>query len=159
MTDTVFSLEQLQQIEAIKQLKYRYFRAVDTHDWQLFSLCFCQDASAAYNSGKLSAQGREAITQMISGAMDNPNILTMHQGHHPEIKLVSATEAEATWHLQDKVILTEYKLIIEGAALYQDKYRKIDGQWLHSHIGYKRIFETSQPFPEGFSVTESMFEV
>jgi hypothetical protein len=30
-------LQRLQDIEAIKQLKARYFRCVDTHDWDAFA--------------------------------------------------------------------------------------------------------------------------
>lgn len=146
-----------QQIEQIRQMKYRYFRAVDTHNWALFADCFSADATAAYNSGKLSATGREAITSMISESMDKPLLLTLHQGHHPEIVLLNDREAEGTWHLQDRVIIEEYQLILEGAAIYSDRYINIDGQWLHSHIGYERIFEVTYPFPPGFRISASMF--
>jgi hypothetical protein len=36
------------------------------------------------------------------------------------------------------------KVVISGAAFYEDKYRRDDdGQWRMSHIGYVRIYESS----------------
>ena len=37
----------LQEIEAIKRLKYRYFRCIDTKAWKELEDCFSEDASCA----------------------------------------------------------------------------------------------------------------
>ena len=68
-------------------------------------------------------------------------MVTMHQGHHPEIELTSDTTATGIWALEDYVIMTELNMSLHGAAFYHDKYVKVDGQWKIKHTGYERIFE------------------
>ncbi len=42
------------------------------------------------------------------------------------------------------MIATEWKVVIGGAAFYEDRYRKCgDGKWRISHTGYVRIYEYS----------------
>ena len=45
-------LQQLQEIEAIKQLKARYQRCVDTKDWDGLADTFTADARSVYSGGK-----------------------------------------------------------------------------------------------------------
>ena len=53
----------LQNIEAIKQLKHRYFRALDSKNWSLMSDCLSKDCIAKYDGGKYSFDGREKIVE------------------------------------------------------------------------------------------------
>ena len=48
-------------IEKIKQLKYRYFRAVDRHDWTLLATTLTEDCVARYDNGKYGFDGRENL--------------------------------------------------------------------------------------------------
>jgi len=41
-------------LEAIKRLKYKYQRCIDTKQWDELRDCFTEDAAAAYSSGKFS---------------------------------------------------------------------------------------------------------
>ena len=50
-------------------------------------------------------------------------VLTEHRVTHPEIT-VDGDEAEATWYLQDHVIVPEFDFMLMGAAFYRDRYRK-----------------------------------
>ena len=93
----------LEEIEAIRQLKYRYLRAVDLKLWDLLASTFAPDAISAYDSGKNAYVGRDAIVAWLRKAMDN-QIMTMHQVHHPEIELLSDTTARGTWYLEDREI-------------------------------------------------------
>lgn len=142
----------LEEIEAIRQLKYRYLRGVDCKDWALLASTFAPDAVSAYDSGKNAYVGRDAIVAWLRGAMDNA-IVTMHQVHHPEIELTSATTAKGTWHLEDRVIndgpaMPEMPAhsILFGTAYYQDEYVKQGGQWLIQKTGYERIYCEIRPF-------------
>lgn len=142
----------LEEIEAIRQLKFRYLRGVDCKLWDLLASTFAQDAISAYDSGKNAYVGRDAIVAWLRGAMDN-QIVTMHQVHHPEIELTSPTTAKGTWHLEDRVIndgpaLPEMPAhsILFGTAYYQDEYVKRDGRWLIQRTGYERIYCEIRPF-------------
>ncbi len=66
----------------------------------------------------------------------------MHRCGQPEIT-VDGDKATGTWSFEDTVIAMEYRVVIKGAAFYEDSYeRGADGKWRISHIGYQRIYET-----------------
>lgn len=151
-------MQQLLEIHHIQQLKYRYFRAVDTHDWELLAKCLTEDCTARYDQGKYSFDGRENLVNGLKAIMDMPSKLTMHQGHHPEITLTSDTTAEGIWYLQDYVIDTEGQWILFGTAIYRDEYRKENGEWKVCHTGYQRIFEqVVTSIPDWLKLTQNRF--
>ena len=69
-------------------------------------------------------------------------MLTLHQAHHPEIE-VDGDTATGRWYLQDKVIIEAFKFVLEGAALYKDRYVRTPDGWRIAHTGYRRTFEQS----------------
>jgi ketosteroid isomerase-like protein len=137
--------DELAEIEAIKQVKYRYLRAVDTRDWDLLETTLTEDATSAYSSGKLSYDGRTAIRQFLTESMPAEDMLTSHKVHHPEIVLTSATTADARWGLEDVVIIQSAKITLRGAAYYEDKMVKENGEWRIRHTGYRRLYEEMSP--------------
>ena len=92
----------LLEIEAIKQLKARYCRLLDTKDWQgwrdLFSDDFLSDTSSA--GGKVIRGADEFVAFTRKGLR---NQATVHQVHAPEIELTSPTTARGVWALEDVV--------------------------------------------------------
>lgn len=128
-------------IEDIKRLKYAYLRCLDTKRWDELAATFTEDATAAYDSGRYSYTGRDAIMEFLRGALDNPKIVSMHHAHHPEIELIDSSNARGVWYLEDMVIFTEANMVIRGAAFYDDRYVKVGGRWLIRHTGYVRTFE------------------
>jgi hypothetical protein len=72
-------------------------------------------------------------------------MLTSHRGTQPEIDLLSPTEATGTWALEDVVIHQDFGVTIHGASFYEDRYRKVDGQWRICATGYKRTYEEIWP--------------
>ena len=65
----------------------------------------------------------------------------MHFASQPEIDIDGDT-ATGTWCFEDTVIATEYRVVIKGAAFYEDRYaRGEDGRWRISHTGYVRTYE------------------
>ena len=128
-------------LEAIRQLKYRYFRALDTKDWHALGETLTDDATTAYDSGRYSFSGRAAILQFLRDALGSKRIISMHHGHHPEIELTGAGTAKGTWYLEDMVIFRDAGSVLRGAAFYSDEYAKVDGQWKIRSTGYERTFE------------------
>lgn len=142
----------LEEIEAIRQLKYRYLRAVDLKMWDLLESTFAEDAVCAYDGGKNSYEGREAIVGWLRNALDNA-MITCHHAHHPEIELIGPHDARGIWHLEDRVInpgpdMAEFPghSTLIGAAFYADEYVKIDGEWKISRTGYERTFMEIRPY-------------
>lgn len=131
----------LQEIEAIKRLKYKYLRCLDLKLWDEMAECFVEDAKADYSDGKYSFSGRDEILEFLVGALGPKSMISSHRVHQPEIELSSPSTATATWALEDTVIETNANITIRGAAYYKDEYVKIDGQWKIRSTGYKRVFE------------------
>jgi hypothetical protein len=156
-------MSEREEIEAIKQLKYRYLRAVDTKDFDLLAGTFSPDAVSAYDGGNNSYEGREAIIGWLRQAMDN-GIVTLHQVHHPEIELMGPETAKGTWYLEDRVINPGGDTpempghsILSGTAFYADEYVKRGGEWLISLTGYERVYVDIRAF-EKPKVFESRWE-
>jgi hypothetical protein len=131
----------LQEIEAIKQLKYRYFRSLDTKSWDEMADCFVEDATSAYDEGRYAFEGRDAILGFLKDALGRASVVTMHHGHHPEITLTGPTTATGIWYLEDLVIDTERNSMLHGAAFYRDEYVKEEGAWKLRSTGYRRTWE------------------
>lgn len=136
--------DDLVELEAIKRLKYRYIRTLDQKRWDELAECLTPDATAAYGGGAYSFDSREEILQFLRDSL-GPTMITMHQVHQPELELTSATTANGTWALEDRVIMVEHKLTLRGAAYYTDRYVKVDGDWKIAHTGYERLFEEMEP--------------
>lgn len=128
-------------IESIKQLKARYFRALDTKDWPLMKTCLASKCIARYDGGKYSFEGCDNIVRFFRSYMDDPQRIFLHQGHHPEITLISDNEARGIWYLQDTVIDLNKQTTLRGAGFYHDEYLLINNSWYISGTGYERTFE------------------
>jgi hypothetical protein len=130
-------------IEQLRQLKYRYLRTLDLKQWDDFADTLTDDVSASYGE-RLSFEGREAVVKYMSEALGTGAIITVHQCHHPEIT-IDGDIASGTWYLEDKVIITEHRLVLTGAAFYEDTYRRCDdGAWRIAKTGYIRSYEAMQ---------------
>jgi hypothetical protein len=136
----------LAALEEIRQLKYRYLRCVDLKRWEEIADTFTADATASYGTpalgGKpISLSGREAIVAFLRGRL-GPEIITVHFASQPEI-ILDGGRATGTWCFEDTVIATEYRVVIKGAAFYEDRYARSedDGRWRIAHTGYVRTYE------------------
>ena len=150
-------VDRLVAIEEIQQLKARYFRALDTNDWDLMRETLTEDAESWYSSGKYTFRGRDEILKFLSDSMSGEHFLSMHHGHHPEIEITSETTATGIWYLTDIVIQTEQNWQLFGAGIYQDEYVKIDGAWKIRRTGYDRTFEQAGPRDETQKIVQNMF--
>ncbi|MDR7086263.1 hypothetical protein J2X11_001102 [Aeromicrobium panaciterrae] len=136
----------LESLEEIRRLKYRYFRTLDLKLWDEFGDTFTDDVVGRYGTkvyGDLDALvGRDAIVGFMSEKLGN-DIITAHFAHHPEIDIDGDT-AEASWGFEDTVMATDFKVLIRGAGYYSDRYRRVDGKWLIAETSYQRIYESME---------------
>jgi hypothetical protein len=131
----------LQEVEAIKRLKYRYMRCIDEKRWEELAECFAENATVAYSGDKFAFSGREAVMRFLVDSMDRDSLLTSHRVGQPEIEITGETSATGIWALEDTVIDTQFEITLRGAAFYRDEYVKIDGRWKILSTGYVRTFE------------------
>lgn len=138
--------EDLVEIWAIEQLKYRYLRCVDLKLWDDLEKLLILDVQTSYGGGAYTFDNRDATMTFLRSTMKSTKVLTSHKCHHPEISLKPGNvEATGTWALDDVVIQQEFGFTIRGAAYYSDSYVKRDGEWLIASTGYKRVYEELYP--------------
>ena len=140
-------------IEAIKRVKYRYLRALDTKHWDDFADTLTEDIAGDYGSSlgkEHHFTDRAALVELMRTSMP-AGVLTEHRVTHPEIT-VDGDEAEATWYLQDRVIVPEYNFMLFGAGFYHDRYRRTEDGWKICATGYDRTYEATQSL-EGLNFT------
>ena len=116
-----------EDVEAIKQLKARYFRLLDTKDWagfrQVFTDDVAVDTTAAGGSVTTSADEFVAfLVDVLGGAV------TVHQGHMPEITLTGPDSATGIWALHD-VVLFPTGLRLDGFGHYHETYARTPDGW------------------------------
>ena len=117
----------MDDIEAIRRLKARYFRTMDTKDWAAMRRVFTDDVvvdtSAA--GGSVVSGGDEFIAflqEVLRGAV------TVHHGHMPEIDITTPTTATGIWALNDLVIWPDGTRL-DGYGHYHETYEKVDDEW------------------------------
>ena len=128
-------------VEEIKQLKYRYVRFLDLKQWDDFAACFVPSATGSYEG--LDFADRDALVSYMRENM-GPGLISMHHVHHPEITLgADGEQAQGTWYLEDRVLVTEHGFVLEGAAFYDDRYVRTPEGWRIEHTGYRRTYEAT----------------
>ena len=139
-------LQKLIDIEEIKNLKHRYFRAIDMADFDLLDNVFAPDITIDYRGGtyRWESEGKDTIKDSLTHAFHNQTA-AMHTAHHPEIDVSSQTEATGKRYLQDIFYNFDLGSVTQGTALYEDKYIKINDQLLIQHSEYDRIWEQVSP--------------
>jgi len=134
----------LAAIEAIRQLKYRYFRALDLKEWDAFGACLAENITARYGTQAMGEplhfDTRDEVVDYMSKNL-GPGIITVHIANHPVID-VDGTTATGSWAFEDTVIVPDFKVMIRGAGYYHDDYAQTaDGTWQIAGTRYERIYE------------------
>lgn len=144
----------LRDIEEIRRLKYAYFRCIDTANLAELADLVHPEVTTCYIGGtyRIELKNREEFLAMVANAF-NSEVACRHQGHHPEIEILSETEATGTWYLHDVFLNLRERIRTEGTALYHDRYVKQDGRWLIRHQSYERIYEIVDPLTEAPNLT------
>ena len=132
----------LMEIEAIKQLKARYFRLMDTKQWDEWEQVFTEDATLKWGpeDGQIM-RGRSAIRAGVSGSLEGA--ITVHQGHMPEIELLGPDNARGIWAMFDRVDHPQYLLL--GLGHYHERYVKQGGAWRIARLELTRLHEERTP--------------
>jgi hypothetical protein len=141
-------------------VKHRYLRCVDLKLWDDIAEVFTPDATADYGTpalGKpLRLAGRDQIVAFLRDSLGR-SIITVHFASQPEI-VVDGDTASGTWAFEDTVIATEHRVVITGAAFYEDRYRRGgDGVWRIAHTGYVRTYEATMSLDDlpSFRITSN----
>jgi hypothetical protein len=117
----------MDDIEAIRRLKGRYCRTMDTKDWvamrQVFTDDVVMDTTA---SGGGVTNGADDFMTFLQDAIGD--VLTVHHCHTPEIDITSSTSASGVWAMEDMLRWPDGSEL-HGYGHYRETYEKVDGEW------------------------------
>ena len=131
---------ELRALEDIKQLKYRYFRAMTYNDYDLLKDTLTEDVVTSYSDGEYVFEDREKLlTFLIESHDPNAGIMAYWMAGMPEITLESETEASAIWAMYHYFFDEGKGFVDEMFVYYDDVYRKEDGVWRIAKTGYSRV--------------------
>ena len=118
---------EIDDTEAVKRLKARYFRTLDTKDWdalrELFTDDVVMDSTA---SGGSVLTGADTVIDFLREAIGD--VVTVHHGHMPEIELTSPVRATGVWAMED-MLRWPNGAQLHGYGHYHETYVKADGVW------------------------------
>jgi hypothetical protein len=144
--------EFLSAIEAIRTVKARYFRGVDTCDGELvrgilaenclldYTNCFVDPASGRdfFPAMSVVVRGRAAWSARGLSAL---GIVSVHEGHGGEVELTGENSARAIWSMTDRLFMPKESQFacLTGYGHYHETYERIDGSWKISTLRLSRL--------------------
>jgi uncharacterized protein (TIGR02246 family) len=131
-------------IEQIRQLKARYFRLMDTKQWDALRGVFARDARLVDLESGTAWTGREAIVAGLARVLAPP-VRSVHHGHMPEIELTGDSEARGVWAMNDWVDTPAFTL--DGWGHYHERYVFEDGAWRIADERITRLRVVRRPNP------------
>ncbi len=138
-------IQRLMDIEAIKQVKHAYCRCIDTCNLEELATLLHEEVTVHFKGGNYEWKfaGKQQYLDNI-GMSFSREAIGQHNAHHPEIQILSDTEATAIWYLADNMWILNHNLLTRGTVLYWDRYLKVDGRWLIRDTRYERLYEINE---------------
>jgi hypothetical protein len=130
-------------IEAIRDLKAKYWRGVDTADGELVRSILAPDCELDYRGCCADPlTGIDHMPQMSivmrgrdswqTGNLEEPRVVTVHQGHQHEIAITGKTSATGLWVFTDRFFIPPGSAFtrLTGYGHYHDTYEMAGDAWL-----------------------------
>ena len=137
----------MDDVESIRHLKARYFRTMDTKDWDAMRRVFTDDVVIdTSEAGGSVVTGADDFMTFLQEALRGA--VTVHHGHMPEIELTSETTATGVWALNDIVIFPN-GVRLDGYGHYHEIYEKGPGGWQIKSSKLTRLHTDFQTPEEG----------
>lgn len=145
---TALPQEALADIEALRQLKARYFRFLDTQQWAELRELFTDDVhvEVEVEAGRQRPQidGRDAFIASLTTLLDGA--VSTHHGHTSELE-VDGDRATGIWAMFDDVEFPRgvpgvggVPVRLRGSGHYHEQYlRGPDGRWRIARLELTRL--------------------
>ena len=125
------------ELEAIRQLKARYFRLLDGQDWDGLLHVFCDRVGIDVSADGAGVQHDpvafvDGVRRALAGAV------SVHQGSMPELELTAVDTASGVWAMEDRIWFPEGSPVrrLHGWGHYHERYAKGPEGW---RIGAMRL--------------------
>lgn len=140
MTTLEQRIQILEDIEAIKQLKARYWFACDQRDAAAIKDTFVNN-DLLIDFGFIGQfTDIDEFLELFLSMTDKPSHIDLHHGLAPEISIDSESQASGRWRMQFQLIETETQVAQFMGGYYEDEYRKENGDWKIATTKYNLTF-------------------
>ncbi len=140
-------LTELQDIEAIKQLKAEYCDICDDdHNQDRIVSIFAEDGIWE-GKGIARAEGHAELRALFKGFAERISF-SQHNVFNPRIR-VQGDEAHGVWYFLGPFTFRQGNRQHWLAARYEDDYVKIDGTWKFKHL--RAFGRMAAPYEEGWA--------
>ncbi len=125
-------------IQEIARLKPRYWRCIDSKDWQaLLDDVFDPEIEADFSgTGGGVYRGASGLVAVLEKALSDA--VTAHHGGAPEIEIVNEHEARGVWSFSDRI--ERPSGTTRGMGVYHETYRRTDDGWRIASTRIERQF-------------------
>ncbi len=127
------TIEELLEMEQIKNLRIMYSHYIDGGDVEKLAGLFCEDAVCEFGEKHGGNWvGREAIRENYARftSAKIPPYSFMHAVTNPWIRLTGPDTANGRWYLLDLNLFPGSENPLTLFGIYDDVYRKVNGEWL-----------------------------
>jgi SnoaL-like domain len=140
----ITNIERLMAVESVRVVKARYFRALDTKDWDLLRSIFCPDVACDYRNAATDPstginhvagptedilRGADMVIESLKQALSP--MVTVHIGYSADIQIDDDTHASGIWGMNDILRLPgEGRLKkLFGYGFYHDTFERLSTGW------------------------------
>ncbi len=127
-------------LEEIRRLKARYFRLMDTKQWDELRDVFTTDVriDTTEDSGTIIVGVDEYLPFLVGQIGD---VVTVHHGHMDEIEFVDADTATGIWAMEDELWWPEGSPLryLHGYGHYHETYRRTTEGWRIAEMRLTRL--------------------
>lgn len=137
----------MDDVEAIRQLKARYCRLMDTKDWAAYRRLFTDGVVVdTTESGGGVVRGADAFLAFLVDAIGD--VVTVHQCHTPEIEVTGPSTALGVWAMEDMLRWPDGSEL-HGYGHYHETYEKSAAGWRIASSRLSRLRMDFTPPPAG----------
>ena len=132
----------LEDIEAIKNLRSKYWRYIREGLWDAFLDCFTDDAAVDLGVGR-QLQGKKSLTKFYKEIFPTLRSAIIPQGHNPEIDVLSETKATGKWLIDNPQIEIPSNVAVRLGSTYDEEYVKESDGWKIKRQRVAHIYKES----------------
>ena len=127
--DLATRVQQLEDIEAIKQLKARWWFACDTRDIAGMRACYDENDFLIDFGFIGEFTDMDAFIEVFESLACHPSHVDMHHGMATEIEMTGTDTASGRWRMRFQLLETEQQQIQLMSGFYEDEYARVGGEW------------------------------
>lgn len=137
MSDLESRLQALEDIEAIKRLKYDYLFYSDHKQPEKMRECFAP-GEVTIDYGRIGLfKNRDELVAVFDQLACAEHIIEMHHAQNPRVDLLSTSTAKGVFGLYYFMIDSHQNSVTQLGGYYEDEYEKLAGEWKITATAFK----------------------